>query len=700
SRYKYSNKMYKLLLYLLCVVNLSKQEDDVYNIFPSLPVVIEKSENKLCQQHNEEYLDSLKNLTLWAHEMRDASMKSATGVLRGSIYNLGDFTQCLSARAPFPTQYCLITITANIQQPKSARNPFSLNFQPDELLLNRLYKYPDVSQQSRNVVKMGRCIPASCTPLEIEKFTNDHLNKTENILKKHNVTYTAQVPQILCTSSNDVRSIDGASVTFCVLTATLLLLVAISTFWEHVMEFDKIHKSSFTCRLFLAFSAKQNFPDLNKCESSNKSLSILYGVKTFGMFMIILVHRFGTFVGGTVSNFDYVEESYRNALVSYLFRGDLFVDTFFVISGLLATYNLLNAFEKRIVNPGFIIFMRYLRLTPAYAFVIFYACTLFYQSGDGPLWNAVIGKEVQDCRESWWISLLYLSNYINTQHMCLPHTWYLPCDFHYFVVAVGLVLLIRKAKKCGLGIVLALIIVSILIHFVLIFVYKSSAFLRFYPSFLQNPKADRDYQLIYIKTHARATPYFIGVFAGYVYYKFKGCDRVLSKCYSTTVAIVSTILLLVCIYSAVIFYDPFHEYNALESATYGALHRVVWALGSFGLMYAISFGTLSFLYKCLSWSAWVPLSKLVYGAYLVHFLFQMRESAKARHSVVFNFFDIVLTALGDIVLAFILSLGLYLTVEAPVRRVLKEILVPDKGKGQHSNTEQNTPAKAINRVHH
>lgn len=64
----------------------------------------------------------------------------------------------------------------------------------------------------------------------------------------------------------------------------------------------------FLHRIFLAFSAKTNFPHLNKAESSNESLAILYGIRTFSIFMIILDHKFGTFVGGAVSNFDYIEQ--------------------------------------------------------------------------------------------------------------------------------------------------------------------------------------------------------------------------------------------------------------------------------------------------------------------------------------------------------------------------------------------------------
>lgn len=71
--------------------------------------------------------------------MKDASASSTTAVLRGSIYNMGDFTQCLTARAPFPTQYCLATVIANVPPPNTTRSPFSLHFDPYESLSTKLY---------------------------------------------------------------------------------------------------------------------------------------------------------------------------------------------------------------------------------------------------------------------------------------------------------------------------------------------------------------------------------------------------------------------------------------------------------------------------------------------------------------------------------------------------------------------------------
>lgn len=71
--------------------------------------------------------------------MWDSTGKSSAGVLRGSVFQMGHFEQCLSAEAPFPTQYCLATLTATIPKPNKNRDPLSLYFDPFDSVLSRLY---------------------------------------------------------------------------------------------------------------------------------------------------------------------------------------------------------------------------------------------------------------------------------------------------------------------------------------------------------------------------------------------------------------------------------------------------------------------------------------------------------------------------------------------------------------------------------
>lgn len=139
--------------------------------------------------------------------------------------------------------------------------------------------------------------------------------------------------------------------------------------------------------------------------------------------------------------------------------------------------------------------------------------------------------------------------------------------------------------------------------------------------------------------------------------------------------------------SGAIFYNPYHPYNVFEAATYAAFHRPAWALGTVGLLLAVSFGHATFLKHALSWSPWVPLSKLVYGAYLIHMSFQIRYVGMSKSPRFFDYFDIICLALGDIVLSFALALLMYLGIEAPFRKVFRELMFPPKRESAEEVTE-------------
>lgn len=110
---------------------------------------------------------------------------------------------------------------------------------------------------------------------------------------------------------------------------------------------------------------------------------------------------------------------------------------------------------------------------------------------------------------------------------------------------------------------------------------------------------------------------------------------------SAIIILVSLLFMVISVFSAKVFYDPYHTYNQIESATYAGFHRLTWATGSFGLFYVASFGHADFFKQVLSWSPWIPLSKLVYGAYLTHMSFQLRAAAQFRTPGQVAIFDIV-----------------------------------------------------------
>lgn len=130
-------------------------------------------------------------------------------------------------------------------------------------------------------------------------------------------------------------------------------------------------------KLLTAFSLRKNGNELLQENEGSGPLKIFYGVRTFCMVMIILDHRFATYTAGPMINTDFLEkvpskptnhqvlifnlQEYRSTHFFIISHGDLFVDSFFTFSGLLVAYGVLRQFEKRFVNPGVIILLRYIR---------------------------------------------------------------------------------------------------------------------------------------------------------------------------------------------------------------------------------------------------------------------------------------------------------------------------------------------------
>lgn len=53
----------------------------------------------------------------------------------------------------------------------------------------------------------------------------------------------------------------------------------------------------------------------------------------------------------------------------------------------------------------------------AYAVIIFYISAVFPYTGSGPLWNRAISQDTEQCRKNWWLNLLMVSNYIDTENI-------------------------------------------------------------------------------------------------------------------------------------------------------------------------------------------------------------------------------------------------------------------------------------------
>lgn len=131
---------------------------------------------------------------------------------------------------------------------------------------------------------------------------------------------------------------------------------------------------------------------------------------------------------------------YSDILSQPFLNATLSVNVFFAISGLLTSLSLLMNRDK--MKNSLCFFMafvfRLFRLLPPYIGLICITM-IFGQFRRGPLFYDIVQKPVIDnCEQSYWTNFIFLNNFLNTQQMCLMHTWYLSVDIQFFIF--GLVL--------------------------------------------------------------------------------------------------------------------------------------------------------------------------------------------------------------------------------------------------------------------
>ncbi|XP_046395695.1 nose resistant to fluoxetine protein 6-like [Ischnura elegans] len=290
-----------------------------------------------------------------------------------------------------------------------------------------------------------------------------------------------------------------------------------------------------------------------------------------------MCHKYGVTIGGATTNGQYIEEGNRQIPYMLTLHGDLVVDTFFAVGAFLLVYSTLKEWDSgKGAGLGAMFFLRYIRLTPAYALVIFFYSTLLNKVASGPLWNSTVAHEATFCARHWWTNLLYVSNYVNTQQMCMVQSWYLPCDMHYFVLSLPLLVLLHRRPRAGQLALALFALASLVVPFAITLAGRHDATILFYNEFLSNPRASRYFHAMYTKSHTRAGPYVAGFIAGYVFHKRKLYETKITRATARTIFAFSVLVFGAVLFPAVVFYTPEREYDVGEAAIYAALQRFAW----------------------------------------------------------------------------------------------------------------------------
>ncbi|CAD7087739.1 unnamed protein product [Hermetia illucens] len=392
-------------------------------------------------------------------------------------------------------------------------------------------------------------------------------------------------------------------------------------------------------QILLCFSLRSNMKAIFVQNHRNeKLLSSMHGMRVISLLWTILVHTY-------IFVFNIGENRYRRTITERSFTYQLIgnatfsVDTFFFISGLLVTYLFLKedktieksttTFAKNgALKAVILLSYRYIRLTPAYLFVIFFnKISMEYILNASVFTPSLI--DYPACAKYWWRNILYINNWYPFNEFCLHWSWYLANDMQLYIMAIILLIVSKRYFKWSVSILLAILCTS----------WATSGVVSLHCNYIYKvAKPFESFDILYDKPWQRAGSYIVGMITGYVVHVVRIKPRI------PFVVNVGLWLCTMSIFFGLVFGVWNGQLGLLSTAFYTGVGHTAWALGLVWITLSCAWGFNRPLNNFLSYSVFLPFSRLTYCTYLIHPIiisivtFHVKGPMNLQHPILFTLF--------------------------------------------------------------
>lgn len=634
-----------------------------------------------CAQSLLKIVFGLRKLEKWAFQLLDSIGRPPSGILDVTMSDYGDYDQCLevvsltrSGDEDFRGQHCNIQVEhphiPALTKQAIARLPQLLKedseersaAMPSEVYKDVLLTYTRL--QTSIAVRVGICVPSTCSKEDVFKMLNPAVA---------NLKLGVSVAE--CETKSIVTLTEEQLVAICMfgLLGTVLLL---GTLLEIVLSVVKRPTISEAFRrkanksVLATFGIFRNLRQLLTTDDVPSAMNCLHGIRVITMFWVVLSQTYLNVEFQAVRGLKFLIPAVESFSFQFIVNGLLAVDTFFFLSGLLLSMNVLkNIDKKNMKKQTFGIFLyRYLRLTPG-CLVLLCFFTLVPLLGSGPIWKEKILPEVAACRRNWWAVMLNVNNFVHSERMCLPSLWYISADWQLHCSLFLIVfLLIRRPAFGGMAAFASVVIFGVIIGV--------QTTLSGYPPTMLPLYAERSrvmamVQDVVMRPYTHAGPFTVGMCTAFLVLKYP-LTR-LTKVSQAALWLASALCMSLSLFGTW-KWNRNVEASDLETLLYSSLHRTAWALGLGWTVYACLTNRCALVNQVLAWKAWLPLSRLTYGVYLAHPVvldFQMwtiRERIFGSHMSMLYVFS------GNLAVSMGVAVIFYLGFEAPFRKLCKDFI--------------------------
>lgn len=106
--------------------------------------------------------------------------------------------------------------------------------------------------------------------------------------------------------------------------------------------------------------------------------------------------------------------------------------------------SLQKCFHMHTLKFANLLFYRFIRLTPAYMFILCVNDIVFKFVIHDTVFDVGVVQNLVNCDRYWWRNILYINNLYPLSEMCMIWTWYMANDTQFY--AIGLILLFVSLK--------------------------------------------------------------------------------------------------------------------------------------------------------------------------------------------------------------------------------------------------------------
>ncbi|XP_077536503.1 nose resistant to fluoxetine protein 6-like [Haemaphysalis longicornis] len=632
--------------------------------------------SRQCSLKLLKFIHALRNFEPWTLRMIDASGKYPTGLFQGSLSDLGAYDQCIETvirdeygNEKVRAQYCNVHI-------KVGGNDTSFLDHLDAALKISHRRTPNFAkfQNSEIVhgVKIGLCIVRECSPSDIEAIASVLISQGTKI-------------KVTDCATNEPEEIDTTQAGIIGFLGVLAFIMAVSTAIDLYLSKRRGDEPRGKVLIILtSFSVAANSKMLVSVTTDKQSdaykLRFLHGMRFFSIGWVVLGHSYSTFNFANMARLVNALHYGDNITFCFIMAGLLSVDTFLFLAGFLLTYNLLRERSSGLASSVVAVIRRYIRGTIPIFFCIMwtYLAPLMFK---GPTTPTLYDFFYHEVRTQYWALLLQIRNFTENLHIGMyGHLWYMSTDFQLFVITVIVLQLFRKRVSTTIIVfgVLSLIACSISAWQVSNTIYT--------PFIL--PMADNftvmtgTLNKFYTHPSYHGVAFFFGAMTQLFLFKYPSIK--ISKLLQLGLWLISA----ACGLTAVlIMYDWNRGEHPPEWAklSFAFSDRLLWSVWLAWLTFACSTGRGGYICTWLSWSAFVPLSRLSFGVYLLHVPYYYIRLNITRERIFFSHYSMVTQYFGALVASYLLSYILFVSCEAPTGRIEKLLLMPKRRAQLHDD---------------